>query len=74
MSDTTPEAAAVQLSIYRQMTDLQRLQIAIEMSDVVRELALTRLRIEHPDWSDFELKRELLRYAFGSDPLPPPLR
>lgn len=74
MSDTTPEAAAVQLSIYRQMTDLQRLQIAIEMSDLVRELALTRLRIEHPDWSDSELKRELLRYAFGSDPLPPPLR
>jgi hypothetical protein len=28
-SDTSPEAAEVQFSIYRRMTDLQRLQIAI---------------------------------------------
>jgi hypothetical protein len=74
MSDTSPEAAEVQFSIYRRMTDLQRLQIAIEMSDFVREIALTRLRSEHPEWSDRELKLELLRYAFGNQPLPLPLR
>lgn len=73
MSDTSPEAAAVQFSIYRRMTDLQRLQIAIEMSNLVREIALTRLRSEHPDWADWQLKLELVRYAFGDQPLPPDL-
>jgi hypothetical protein len=74
VSDTSPEAAAIQASILRSMTGEQRLMLAVDMSLAARELALTRLRLQHPDWSEWELKRELLRYAFGSDPLPPPLR
>jgi hypothetical protein len=74
MSDTSPEAAEVQAGIYRRMTGAERLGLALEMSMTARELTLSRLRAEHPDWSDRELKRELLRYAFGSAPLPEPLR
>jgi hypothetical protein len=74
MSDTSPEAAEIQASIYRRMTGAERLQLALEMSETARELTLARLRAEHPDWSDRDLKRELLRYAFGSAPLPEPLR
>ena len=74
MSDTSPEAAEIQASIYRRMTGAERLQLALEMSETARELTLARLRVQHPDRSDRELKRELLRYAFGSDPLPEPLR
>ena len=74
MRDTSPEVAELQASIYRRMTGSQRLTLAFEMSLAMRELALTRLRKEHPEWTDWELKRELLRYAFGSEPLPPPLR
>jgi hypothetical protein len=44
------------------------------MSDVARELALARLRQEHPDWSPSQLSRELLRLSFLPDPLPQPLR
>jgi hypothetical protein len=74
VSDTSPTAAAIQADIHRRMTGEQRLALAVEMSLAARELALTRLRLEHPDWSERELKLELLRYAFGSAPLPPPLR
>ncbi|HEU0076594.1 MAG TPA: hypothetical protein VFQ76_03030 [Longimicrobiaceae bacterium] len=74
MSDTSPEAAEIQASIHRRMTGEERLRLAVEMSETARELALARLRAEHPDWSERELKRELLRYAFGSAPLPEPLR
>jgi hypothetical protein len=74
MSDTSPEAAEIQAGIYRRMTGAERLKLAVEMSITARELTLSRLRAEHPDWSDRELKRELLRYAFGSAPLPEPLR
>ena len=73
MNDTSPEAAALQTEIYRKMSGEQRLKLAFEMSDFARELTLSRLRSEHPEWSDWELRRELLRYAFGSEPLPPPL-
>jgi hypothetical protein len=74
VTNTSPEAAALQISIQRKMTGAERLRLALEMSYAVRELALARLRRDHPDWSEWELKRELLRYAFGSEPLPAPLR
>ena len=41
---------------------------------MARGFAMARLRAEHPDWTEWEIKRELLRYAFGSEPWPPPLR
>jgi hypothetical protein len=74
MSDTSAEVQAVQDEILRRMPGEERFRLAVEMSEMVRELALTRLRAEHPEWTDWELKRELLRYAFGSEPWPPPLR
>ncbi|MFL5541849.1 MAG: hypothetical protein ACJ8J0_22875 [Longimicrobiaceae bacterium] len=70
ISDTSPEAAEIQLDIYRRMTGEQRLRLALEMSDFARELSLSRIRAEHPDWSDWEVKRELLRLQFLPEPLP----
>lgn len=74
MSDTSPAAQAIQDDIYRRMTGPERLALAMEMSLAVREMTWSRLRSQHPDWTEWELKRETLRYAFGSSPLPPPLR
>jgi len=74
MKDTSPDAVLRQVEILRKLTGAERLRTAFEMSDLVRELSLTRLREEHPDWSDAQLKRELLRYAFLPDDLPEPLR
>ena len=70
MSDTSPEAQAIQDEIHRRMTGEERVQLAFEMSMLVRAFAEAGLRREHPDWSDWEIKRELLRYAFGSQPWP----
>jgi len=72
LSDTSQTAAELQLSIYRKLTGSQRLAIAFDLSQTVRELALARLRRQHPEWSDLDLKRELIRYAFlpGKPPLP----
>jgi hypothetical protein len=79
MSDTSPTAEVLQARIHRGFTGAARLALALDMSGWARELCLTRLRQAHPDWTDFELKRELLRYAFRSTEhplaeLPPPLR
>lgn len=74
MRDTTRAANAAQVQAQRQLGGPGRLQLAIEMSAVARELALARLRQGHPNWSPSELNRELLRYSFLPRPLPPPLR
>jgi hypothetical protein len=74
MSDTSPEAQAIQDEIHRRMTGEERLAPAVEMSLMARELARARLRREHPDRGERELKRETLRYAFGPEPWPEILR
>jgi hypothetical protein len=40
------------------------------MSQAARDTALSRIRAEHPDWTDWEVKRELLRLTFHPHPLP----
>ena len=77
--DTSQAAQTLQVSIHRRLTGAQRLQLALDMSELARELCLTRLRRSHPEWTDRDLKRELLRYTFLSTDgpraeLPLPLR
>jgi hypothetical protein len=74
VSDTTPEAAARQTKVYCRLTGVERLTLALDMSLLARDLSRTRLRLQHPEWTDDEVAREILRYAFPSTPLPPPLR
>ena len=71
--DTARDAEQVQLEVFRRMTGEQRLKLALEMSDFARELSLSRIRAEHPEWSDWQVKRELLRLDFLPDALPPGL-
>jgi Rv0078B-related antitoxin len=68
-----PSAAAVQLQIQKAMTGEQRLLLALEMSLFARELARTCIQQEHPEWSEAQVARELLRSAFLPAPLPPGL-
>ncbi len=68
--DTSPEAAKVQLEIYRRMTGSQRVELAYRISMSMRETAASRIRAEHPEWGEEEIKRELLRLAFFPNPLP----
>ncbi len=68
--DTSRDAEQVQFGVFRKMTGEQRLKLALEMSDFARELSLSRIRAEHPEWSDWEVKRELLRLDFLPDALP----
>jgi len=73
ISDTTSEAAAIQLRIERAKTGEERLIEAFEMSLFMRELSAAGIRDAHPDWTEAQVRRELLRFAFLPDPLPPGL-
>ena len=69
-SDTTPAAEAVQLQVLAGMSGEKRLLLAIEMSEFARELAKEGIRLQHPDWPETLVVRELIRLAFFPKPLP----
>jgi hypothetical protein len=56
------------------MTEGERLLLAMDMSLFARSLAKAGIRQEHPDWTDAQVARELLRLAFLPQPLPEKLR
>lgn len=68
VSDTTPEAAALQLRIYRSLTASQRVQIAVDLSDAVRATTMAGIRRRHPEYSDDEASREFIAIVYG-DPI-----
>ena len=74
ISDTTEATRSIQLRIQRAMSGEQRLLLALDMSLFARDLARVRIREEHPDWSEAEVSRELLRIAFLPASLPAGLR
>jgi len=73
MRDASPAVGELEAKIHRRLTGGQRLQIALEMSLAACELSLARLRRQRPEWSDADLRRELLRYSFAPGTLPPVL-
>ena len=73
MTDTTRAAAALQVRVLQGLSGSRRLAMALEMSLFTRELALTRLRRQHPEWPERKLRLELLHYMYPTLPWPLPL-
>ena len=63
--DTTPRAAAIQLQLYREAGPSRRAQIAVELSDAVRDTTLAGIRRRHPEYSEQEVARSFLRLVYG---------
>lgn len=70
ISDTSPEFRERQWEIQQAMTGEQRLFLALEISEMGRELARAGIRREHPEWSEAQVKHELIRLAFLPHPIP----
>jgi hypothetical protein len=79
--DTSPEVEALLIAGYQRMTPAERLERACDLSLAVRQLALARLRSEHPHASERELRLRLaaltidpetMRRAFDWPPTPAP--
>jgi hypothetical protein len=64
------KAAAIQREMFRSMTTEQRLLMALEMSDSLRDVALAGLESRRPDLDEKALSRELLRIMYGFTPVP----
>jgi hypothetical protein len=70
ISDTSPAARTLQLKIQSEMSGEQRVTLAYEMSMFARELARQGILRDHPEWTEGQVARELLRLAFLPAPLP----
>lgn len=68
--DTSPEAGAIQLEIFRRMTPAQRIEMALEMSESMRNVTLSGIRHRHPEMSEKEQIREFMRIMYGFAPEP----
>ncbi len=60
MCDTTPAAEQARLDAIRRLEPIQRLMQALELSESVRALALSRLRELHADRTELELVELLI--------------
>lgn len=67
VSDTTARAAAIQLDLYRSAGPSRRAQIAVDLSDAVRETTLAGIRRRNPDYSEREVAAAFLRLVYGID-------
>ena len=70
--DTSEKAAAIQQDIFRRMSTSRRLQLALEMSESLREIALAGLRYRHPELHGKELWRALISTLYEPMPYGPP--
>ena len=70
LSDTTPEARSRQTEIIQGMSGEERVQLAYDMSMFVREIMREGIQRDHPEWTEAEVAREILRRAFFPAPLP----
>ena len=66
--DTSEQADAVQLAIYRRLGGAERVAIAFRLGSLVREASTAGIRRRHPDYSNEQAARACQRLLLG-DPL-----
>ena len=66
-ADTSLEAARVQYEIYARMPPARRLQLALEMSDFLRQTVEAGVRARHPDYTDEQVRLAAIRLRLGDD-------
>ena len=64
-ADTTIEAARKQYEILRKMSPEERALISFELSDNVRQNAIAGIKKLHPDFTEAQIKMEVLRRMVG---------
>jgi hypothetical protein len=65
--DTSATALERQREAFRRMTPEQRLAVAAEMSDEIPAIAESGIRRRHPDYSDDEIRNELVVILLGRE-------
>jgi hypothetical protein len=77
--DTSWPALEQQLEAYRRMSPGARVEQMVQMSEEVRDIALSGIRQRHPDYDETRVRLALYRLLYGEElaraawaPLSPP--
>lgn len=62
-----PRVREKYLEILRSIPIGRRLEITSEFCDSIRELVADGIRHQHPDWTEADVRREILRRALPED-------
>jgi hypothetical protein len=65
--DTTLEAYAFLVQVWRRMGPEGRLRAAFEASNNLRDLAATGVRMRHPAYSEVQVQRAVTKLMIGTD-------
>ena len=65
LADTDPEIRRRQLVVYRTMSPQQRVEIALALSEDVRQIAIDGIRRRDPALSDAQIHEQWLRLLHG---------
>ncbi len=65
--DTTDEAREVQLAAYRAMTPAQRVVVAFQLSNDMRQVTVEGIRRRHPGLDSDGVHHELLQILHGPE-------
>lgn len=65
--DTLDDAWARQIAAFRAMRPEDRVQLALRMSEEVRDIALAGIRTRHPEWTAAQVQAELEDLTLGID-------
>ena len=67
LSDTTPEAEAVLFDLLRKKSVGEKLQMVMELNEMVRQLAISGIRQRHGDIDDKLVNRLLADITLGPE-------
>ena len=65
--DTTLDAHRKQIEILRKLSPERLALISFELSDNVRQIAIAGIRKMHPEFTETQIRRELLRRLVGDE-------
>src|SRR5262249_46204355 len=65
--DTSASAESAQLAAYRRMSGEQRVSIAANLSEDVREIARAGIRARHPTYDEEQVRYALFRLLLGEE-------
>ncbi len=66
-ADTSLEAALVQYEVFRRMAPGKRLELALRMSNSLRDLVAAGARNRHPEYTDDQVRLAVIRLTLGEE-------
>jgi len=64
-SDTSKQANAVQLDLWRSMSGQERVAKSMALSSRLRKMAFDAIRRQHPDWDERQVQLKFIELTYG---------